>query len=98
MKDKNFENKLLQLRNEIDLLDQKTISLLKKRKHIVEKIANFKNENKITIFQIERWLQILQTRKNEGEAQGIDRQMISELFEVIHKYSILTQTNIMRNL
>ena len=97
LKDKNFEKKLLQLRNEIDLLDQKTIFLLKKRKHIVEKIANFKNEKKITIFQIERWLQILRTRKKEGEKWGIDSQMISELFEIIHKYSILTQTKIMRN-
>ena len=28
---------------------------------------------------------------------GLDDQMIAEIFELIHKYSILTQTKIIRN-
>ena len=70
--------------------------MLNVRKNIVEEIANFKNINKLTIFQIERWFDILKTRKENAKNLGVDEQMIAELFQLIHKYSILTQTKIMR--
>jgi len=70
--------------------------LLNARKNIVEEIGHFKNKNKLTIFQIERWFDILKNRKENAKTLGIDEQMIAELFELIHKYSILTQTKIMR--
>jgi chorismate mutase len=87
---------LLDFRNKIDTLDYQIIKLLNGRKDIVEAIANFKNENKLTIFQIERWFEILKTRKEVANDLGLDTQMIAEFFELIHKYSILTQTKIMR--
>ena len=43
--------------------DKNIIDLLNNRKRIVEKIANFKHKNRLTIFQIERWFEILNTRK-----------------------------------
>jgi chorismate mutase len=70
--------------------------LLKKRKKIVEIIANFKNKNKLTIFQIERWFEIIKSRKSSADNLDLDNQMVVEIFELIHKYSILTQTKIMR--
>lgn len=96
LRDKAFQHKLLKFRNEIDLLDQKIIGLLNDRKKIVETIAHFKNENRLTIFQIERWFEILKSRKSIANSLALDHQMISEVFELIHKYSILTQTKIMR--
>ena len=63
---------------------------------VVEQIANFKNENRLTIFQIERWFEILNTRKETAKLLALDEQMIEEIFTLIHKYSILTQTKIMR--
>ena len=66
------------------------------RKKIVETIAHFKNQNKLTIFQIERWFEIIQSRKSIANNLKLDNQMVAEIFELIHKYSILTQTKIMR--
>ena len=96
LRDKFFEDQLLEFRNQIDLLDSQIINLLNDRKKIVEIIANFKNKNKLTIFQVERWFEILRTRKSLANNLKLDNQMVSEIFELIHKYSILTQTQIMR--
>ena len=96
LRDEMFSSQLLEFRNQIDLLDYKIIDLINDRKNIVETIANFKNENKLTIFQIERWFEIIQTRKLFANDLELDNQMVSEIFELIHKYSILTQTKIMR--
>ena len=96
LRDAAFKEELLEFRNKIDLLDNKIIELLSDRKKIVKTIANFKNKNKLTIFQIERWFEILRTRKSIANNHALDDQMVSEIFELIHKYSILTQTKIMR--
>jgi chorismate mutase len=96
LRDKEFKGRLLNFRNQIDNFDTKIIELLDNRKQVVEHIANFKNENKLTIFQIDRWFEILNTRKENANLLGVDEQMVEEIFALIHKYSILTQTKIMR--
>ena len=96
LRDEAFKKELFKYRNQIDILDSKIIDLLNDRKNIVEEIGHFKNKNKLTIFQIERWFDILKNRKENAKNLGIDEQMIAELFELVHKYSILTQTKIMR--
>jgi len=96
LRDEEFKGRLLNFRNQIDNFDAKIIELLDNRKQVVEHIANFKNENKLTIFQIDRWFEILNTRKENANLLGVDEQMVEEIFALIHKYSILTQTKIMR--
>jgi len=96
LRDEEFKGQLLNFRNQIDDFDTKIIELLNNRKQVVEHIANFKNENRLTIFQIERWFEILNTRKENANLLGVDDQMVEEIFALIHKYSILTQTKIMR--
>ena len=96
LRDEEFKFQLLNFRNQIDNFDIKIIELLNNRKQVVEHIANFKNENRLTIFQIERWFEILNTRKENANLLGVDEQMVEEIFALIHKYSILTQTKIMR--
>ncbi len=88
--------KLKEFRENIDVLDRKMVSILSDRKKIVEEIAFFKQENKITIFQLERWFEILKNRKKDAIDFQMEEQMIAEIFELIHKYSILTQTKIMQ--
>ena len=73
------------------------VGLLSDRSKIVEHIAEFKQENKITIFQLERWFEILKYRKKDAIDFELDEKMVAEIFELIHKYSILMQTKIMRN-
>ena len=92
-----FNIKLNEFRENIDVLDRQIVSVLSDRKKIVEQIAQFKQENKITIFQLERWFEILRFRKKDATDFDVDEKIVAEIFELIHKYSILTQTKIMRD-
>ena len=96
LRDEAFKNELLEFRNEIDILDHKIIILLNDRQKIVETIANFKNRNRLTIFQLERWFEIIKSRRLIANNLNLDEKMIQEVFELIHKYAILKQTEIMR--
>ena len=95
LRDKAFKNELVNFRNEIDELDHKLLRLLNDRNSVVKQIADFKNRNQLTIFQIDRWFEILEDRTKSAESSDIDNQMVAEIFELIHKYSVLTQTKIM---
>ena len=95
-KNRKSSKELKNWRREIDKLDDQIIKKLYERKLFVEDIARFKLQNGLTIFQLERWFEILKTRKHQGRLKKLDPKMISDIFELIHKYSILTQTNIMK--
>jgi chorismate mutase len=90
-----FRTLLNKLRLEIDSIDKKLVDIVGQRTEIVREIGRYKKENAVTILQIERWFEILKTRKDLGEDSNLDPQMIGELFELIHKHSVLTQTHIL---
>lgn len=101
LRKRDFENdelsiQLNKMRSLIDILDKKTVNLLNSRTDLVKEIAEFKLKNNLTIFQLKRWFQILDMRKNQAESLGMDKKMVSDIFELIHKYSIITQTKIMK--
>lgn len=94
--DKNFNIRLKKIRESIDEVDMKLIEVIGERTKLVQEIGRFKKENSVTILQIERWFEILKTRQEMGVSCDLENQMVSELFELIHKHSILTQTDIMK--
>ena len=46
------------------------------------------------MIEIERWIEIIQNRKQDVKKFGLDEKTIIDIFELIHKYSILVQTNL----
>lgn len=94
---KGFNEQLKKLRYAIDEVDQKLLEVMSERTSLVKEIGKFKKENKVTILQIERWFEILETRQEMGVKKELKNQMVSEIFELIHKHSILLQTEIMKN-
>jgi len=93
--DNNLNNELNILREKIDVLDSELVEKLNLRTSLVEEIANLKLENNITIFQLDRWFQILEERRSQALINGMDPKMVADMFKLIHKYSILTQSKIM---
>ena len=93
--DSNLNNELNFLREKIDILDSELVKKLNLRTSLVKDIANLKLENNITIFQLDRWFQILEERQNQALRNSMDPKMVSDMFKLIHKYSILTQSKIM---
>lgn len=89
-----FVHNLQTLRNEIDELDEELLHLLKKRIEIVEHIGDFKLKNNVTVFQLERWIEILKTRGDLAIELGIDKEFIVEMMKTIHKESVRIQSEL----
>lgn len=90
-----FLDKLQQFRNMIDEVDDELLNVLKKRMTIIEQIGQYKKEHSITIFQLERWQEILRTRSQWAEKLGIPRSHTEKLCQLLHEESIRIQTDLM---
>ena len=96
-RNENFQNDMLinqleQFREQIDSIDSQILELLSKRMKIVKEIGYYKNENKISIFQLLRWKNIMQSRTEFGEKLGLNKSFIKKLLQLVHKESIRKQT------
>src|SRR6201994_4017129 len=90
-----LNDKLGELRNQIDKLDDIVFQKMAERMQIVEKIGNYKKENGITILQVNRWEEILNKRIPYAKALKLSPEFAEKLLELIHSESIRKQTEIM---
>jgi chorismate mutase len=88
-------DKLSELRNNIDKIDDLIIQKMAERMQIAEKIGQHKKDNNITILQVNRWDEILNKRINYGKALKLSPEFTEKLLELIHAESIRKQTEIM---
>jgi chorismate mutase len=93
--DPEFINELQNFRNIIDEIDEELIRVLKKRSDIITKIGAYKKEQHVTIFQLERWKEILRTRTDSAVQKGFPKEFIEKLCQLLHEESIRIQTEIM---
>lgn len=90
-----FLNQLEDLREKIDHIDQEMIETLATRMRLIERIGEYKKDNNVTVFQLERWNEIMKTRPDWGYQSNLARDFVKELYRVIHDESIRIQTEIM---
>ncbi len=88
-------NKLSELRNIIDEIDEELIHVLKKRTQIIEQIGNYKKEHNITIFQLERWQELLRTRIQLAQKLGLSPNHVEKICQLLHEESIRIQNGLM---
>ncbi len=62
---------------------------------ITGEIGHYKKEHGITIFQLERWKEIVETRSLLADKIGLSEEFISKYLEQLHNESIRTQTKVM---
>lgn len=93
----NFQDKLEQMRSEIDRLDHEMIEILARRMEIIDEIGHYKKENDITILQLKRWREMLQERIDSGLASGLDKTFLMSMLQLLHDESIRRQEVIYRN-
>jgi len=96
--DEGFINQLEDLRHQIDSIDHQLVELLASRMNISAKMGEYKCRNNVTILQMERWLEILRTRTEQGEVMGLEPLFIERVMKLLHQESILKQTEIMNSL
>lgn len=90
----DFQNKLEELRTEIDKTDGQLLQILAKRMEIIDEIGEYKKENDITILQMKRWAGILEDRLAIGTHLGLEEQFLKRLLSLIHKESLIRQSEI----
>ncbi|MEO0552227.1 MAG: bifunctional 3-deoxy-7-phosphoheptulonate synthase/chorismate mutase type II [Bacteroidota bacterium] len=89
-----FQSKLDELRNKIDSIDHDIIENLTSRMKLIEEIGDYKEQNNVAILQIERWSEILRTRKKWSQDVGLSDDFIEDIYTLIHADSIKRQTEI----
>ncbi len=90
-----FNDRLSQLREIVDEIDDELLNILRKRLLIMEKVGEYKKEHHITIFQLQRWQQILKTREQWAEKIGLPKAFVEKFCVMLHEESIRVQTEIM---
>jgi len=96
--DAGFLNQLEEMRNRIDSIDHQIIGLLAARMRISEEMGEFKCRSGVTVFQLERWLEILRTRTGQGAAEGLEEDFTGRIIRMIHEESIRCQDEMMKKL
>ena len=89
--DVSYLTELEELRSKIDDLDRSIIELVSQRMDISSSIGDFKLDHNVTVFQLERWKEILETRVPLGASKGLERRIYEELMQLIHDESIKIQ-------
>ncbi|MCG8476230.1 MAG: bifunctional 3-deoxy-7-phosphoheptulonate synthase/chorismate mutase type II [Cytophagales bacterium] len=93
--DKEFNSHLVELREKIDQLDREIFDLVAERMAVVDQIGAFKKKSNVTVFQINRWNEILKTRSEWADELNLDHELMEAVFNQIHESSIKRQMNIM---
>lgn len=89
--DERFISKLEELRQQIDDVDNQILSLVSQRQDLAKAIGPVKYENQATVFQMRRWFKVLESRKQQGLSLDLEEELVHEIFQLLHKYSIDTQ-------
>src|SRR5688572_11024859 len=92
-----FHVALVNMRNQINQLDDELMQILSERMKIAEMIGQYKKENNITVLQTNRWNEIVERAFKEGERLGLSEEFITEYFDAVHLESINHQTRILNS-
>ena len=91
-----FQNKLGQLRAQIDILDNTIIETLGKRMKIADSIGGLKKERNVAVLQSKRWNEILGKMILQGEEYGLSEEFILKVFKAVHQESINHQEKVIK--
>lgn len=95
--DNTFEQKLGDLRGQIDSIDSEIIEALKMRFNIVERIGQLKMDNKVTALQVRRMDELMKKVSEQATSVGLRALFAQEIYNVIHEESVKLQTEKMRS-
>ena len=86
MTDKLAEDKLKELRNEADILDEKIVDLFKERMDLVTRMAKYRAENRLPFARDQREREILKrvSDRTGEEYEGYARLVYNTIFDVDH--------------
>ena len=91
-----YNNKLSNLRAQIDVIDNQLIDTLGKRMKVSDEIGTLKKNKNVAVLQTNRWNAILGNMILEGEQRGLSEEFVLRMFKAIHQESIDHQEKIIK--
>lgn len=85
---------IVELRKQIDALDNELMELLAKRMRVCREIGQYKKEHNMTILQPARYNEIMEKRGVQGSLCGMDESFVKFVFEAVHQESVRQQMDI----
>ena len=85
------KNSLLEYRLQIDEIDDQLMSLIKQRFKITGKVGKWKKEHNISIFQQNRYDEILKKNEVRSKRYDLPIDLINSIFNIIHEKSVEQQ-------
>ena len=92
-----YNNKLSNLRAQIDIIDNQLIDTFGKRMKVSDGIGTLKKQKNVAVLQSNRWNAILGKMILEGESKGLSEEFVLRMFKAIHQESINHQEKIMQS-
>ena len=96
IQDADFLEELEALRKQIDEIDVAMLDLLAERMNIVQGIGEQKREKGVTIFQLQRWRDVMENFLSRGGQKGLSKGFVKKILEAIHLESIEIQERSVR--
>jgi len=90
-----FASYLLEVREKIDILDDRLFDLLTARMALSEEVGQFKRENNIMILQQEHWARIINKRLDLSADYDLSEKFVRQFMDAIHQESIRHQIKVM---
>lgn len=87
-------DQLVELRAEIDVIDNHLIQTLAERMAVAEQIGEVKKSQNVSVLQDSRWGEILETMVEIGAESGLSEEFIKVVYKAIHQESINKQEKI----
>ena len=85
------------LRKQVDELDNELMNLLSKRMRVCREIGQYKKEHNMTVFQANRYSEILDKRGAQGSLLGMSPEFIAQVFESVHEESVRQQVEMINH-
>jgi chorismate mutase len=89
-----YKEMLSTFRDQINLMDNELLQLLKNRMAVAVKIGKLKKDNQVTVYQTGRWNEILQKSIAQGAQLGLGEEFVRGMMELIHLESIRKQEEV----
>ena len=87
---------LMELRRQIDGIDEGLLELLAKRMRISREIGIYKKEHNMPILQTPRYGEILENRTKMGASMNLNPDFVKKILSAIHEESVSQQMEIMK--
>ena len=87
-----MRDRLEELRDLIDQLDESIAQKLGARMDIAARIGDHKRQHRVAILQPERWERIMKQQLNLAKGLGLSDTFVQEFMDAVHRESIRRQT------